>query len=99
MNTSQTQYEIDNKKYVLDKKTLNYLFSKYINFSDDEFTEHIIDILHYATFICYKKNIPSQSCLSDTGIIHQLIHLAKKETRKYENIDDIRIKFEETMFL
>ena len=59
----------------------------------------ILNILHFAVYICYIKNLKTEDVLSDTGIIHELVHLTKENTRKFVDIKNIRKLFAKTLHL
>lgn len=58
--------------------------------SDKEFKKKIVSALHFTVFVCYVKEISSDDCLSDEGIVHQMVHLIQgigslKKVRKQFN--------------
>jgi hypothetical protein len=47
--------------------------------------------------MCWLKEIPSDECLADDGIIHELVHLLQENTIKHSNLENIRKKFNKTL--
>lgn len=43
--------------------------------SDEDFMANLLDILHFACIVCWMKEKQAQWLLSDTGLIHELVHL------------------------
>jgi hypothetical protein len=92
-------YKIGDRKFVYDEKSLKQNFNKYKKYNNEKFLENIVDILHFATYVCWIKEISSDECLSDDGIIHELIHLLKENTIKHTNIENIRKKFNKVLLI
>lgn len=63
-------------KYTFSYGSLREDYLRYTMMSDEEFIDNIPEILHFACYACYIKEAPSYIVLSDTGIIHELIHLS-----------------------
>ena len=51
------------------------LFRKFKGYSDEEFKNDLPNILHFACFVSYLKELPIEATVGDYGIIHQLVHL------------------------
>lgn len=70
-------------------------YLRYRLMSDEEFVDNALDILHFACYVCYIKESGSQHTLSDTGIIHQLVHLLSPDTRPdaLNELEAIRDRF------
>jgi len=69
-------------EYIIDGTTFDWSYSElrqgyryFIELTDDEFLADLPAVLHFACFVCFIKEIPSYVCLSDKGIIHELIHI------------------------
>lgn len=90
-------YKVGNREFVYDHKSLQYAFSTYHECTNEEFLENIVDILHFAVYVCWLKEIPSDECLADDGIIHELVHLLQKNTIKHSDLENIRKKFNKTL--
>ena len=87
------EYKIGKTKYVLDYNLLMYEYSLFKNMSNDEFLENIIDAIHFACYVSYIKKLDTEQTLSDKGIIHELVHLTKENTKKYQDVTKTRKKF------
>lgn len=66
---------------------------------DNEFLDNLPQALHIACVICYLKEINTENCLSDEGIIHQLIHLLDIPDDPIIDIKKIRQLFKEQLKL
>lgn len=66
-------------KYGFSYQQLRDDYLRFVMMSDDEFLGNLLDILHFACFVCYIKENSTQSVLADTGVIHELIHLLMEE--------------------
>ena len=93
------EYKIGGKLYAFDLNEIKGTHSEFMGMNDDEFLENIVGALHLAVYICWIKNIPTDDCLSDTGIIHELVHLVKENTRKYTDIVKVRKMFNEKLIM
>lgn len=60
------------------------------SYTDEEFLANLPDILHTTVFICWIKEVPSEHCLSDYGVIHELVHLLSKTESPFNPIDKVR---------
>lgn len=88
-------YLVDDKKYSFSYQELREEINLVLEMTDDEFLDNIPKILHIACFACYIKEIPTYLCLSDEGIIHQLVHLLHLTDFIYD-LKEIRKLFELT---
>lgn len=68
-------------KYGFAYQSLRDDYLRYVMMTDEEFLSSVLDILHFACFVCYIKEMPTQWVLSDTGIVHELVHLMDPATR------------------
>jgi hypothetical protein len=93
MKQLEKEYKVGDRVFLFDINSLRSSFKEYKSFSDEEFIENIEDILHYAVFVCWIKEIPGDECLADDGIVHELVHCLKKNTRNHTNLKLIRKKF------
>lgn len=90
------QYSLDGRKYTVSYQQLREEHHRFTNMDDDVFRLNIPDALHLACIICWLKE-RSHTCLGDTGIIHQLVHLlTNPET---EDFHAIRKQFENELTL
>lgn len=92
------EYFSGDKKFSLSYSELKENYTLYCKMSDVDFLLNLPDIIHTACIICFLKEIPTYVCLSDTGIIHELVHLLK-ENGTTTSIKDIRDLFKETLKL
>ena len=95
----QRKYSKSNRVYLLDEKHLQYLFSTYIEMSDEEFIQNIEEVLHFAVYVVYLKDIPTKDVMGDEGLIHELVHLLKKSTRNEVDIDELRENFNKLLII
>ena len=73
------EYLSDGSKFSLSYSDLKEHYLNICEMSDSEFLENLPDALHLACFICFLKEIPTYVCLTDKGIVHELVHLLKKK--------------------
>ncbi|WP_431129724.1 hypothetical protein [Flagellimonas flava] len=92
------EYLVDGKKFGLSYKNLKNRYQEFIEMDDDTFLANIIDAAHFAIMVCYLKEIPTYLCLSDTGIVHELVHLMTPGQSPTE-LKDIRETFKEQLKL
>ena len=69
------EYIVDGRKFDWSYSELRGLYHTYIKMTDKEFLANIPAILHFTVFACFVKEIPGYVCLSDTGIVHELVHI------------------------
>lgn len=69
------EYRVNGKTYSLSYMELKDHYTTFCEMSDEEFKTKLSSAAHLACIICFLKEIPTSSCLSDEGIVHQLIHL------------------------
>lgn len=93
------KYKDNNKEFYLDVNMLKEQYLDFFYMTDEEFQENIYDALHFACYVCFLKNIPTKDILSDEGLIHSLVHLLSKSTRKFVEIKQIRKKFNEMLII
>tara|TARA_Y100001938_G_C8051618_1_gene412098 strand:- start:1008 stop:1319 length:312 start_codon:yes stop_codon:yes gene_type:complete len=87
------EYKRGDKTYIYDAKVLEFQYNTFKNMTNDEFIENIIDALHFACYVSWLNKLNTDQTLADNGIIHELVHLTKKNTRQYQNISETRKKF------
>lgn len=78
-------------KYGFSYQQLRDDYLRYVMMSDDEFLGNLLDILHFAVFVCYVKEMSGQWILADTGIIHELVHLLMEERNQRERRKEIEV--------
>ena len=84
---------------MLDEKHLQYLFYTFVEMDDEEFIENIEEILHFAVYVVYLKDIPTKDVMCDEGLIHELVHLLKKSTRHEVDLDKLRDNFNKLLII
>ena len=70
------------RKFTFSYQWLREDYRRYALMSDDEFLANIVDVLHFAVYVCYIKELQTAWVLSDTGIVHELIHLVCEERNR-----------------
>lgn len=83
-------YLVEGQKYILSYPELKSKYLLFVGMSDVEFRKNLASALHLACIICYLKDIPTSKCLSDKGIVHELVHLL--DIPEEENLDFKRIR-------
>lgn len=68
-------YLVDGNFYSLSYSALKDDYTRFSMMTDTEFLLKLSEILHFACICCFLKEIPTSVCLSDRGIIHELVHL------------------------
>ncbi len=84
-------YTLDNKKFELNYQKLKEQYSYFCGLSNSQFLMEIKEALHLSVIICFLKETPNGNCLSDTGIIHELVHLLTPDP--INDLEEIRAKF------
>lgn len=92
-------------EYISEGQTFNLSYQElkdhYLNFcemNDSDFLKNLPDAIHLACVICFLKEIPTYVCLTDKGIIHELVHLLK-ENGTTTTLEEIRDLFKLTLCL
>ena len=85
--------------YGLDYQSLREDFERYKKMSDLEFLTNMPKVLHYTSFVCFFKNLPTSMIHIDTGIMHELIHLLNGEPESLRMIKRIRRDFNKHLAL
>lgn len=91
-------YFSDDKKFSLSYQDLKEQYILFGLMNDEDFIKNLPDAIHLACIICFVKEIPTYVCLTDTGIIHELVHLLK-ENGTTTSIEEIRNLFDTTLKL
>lgn len=73
--TTLMEYILDDKKFTWSYAELRDTYRVFVNMSDEEFLDDLPAAIHFACFVCFVKEVPSYICLSDTGIVHELVHV------------------------
>ncbi len=90
-------YLVDDKEYTLSYSKLKSIYDQICGLEDKEFLKQLPKAAHLASMICFLKEIPTEHCLGDTGIIHELIHLMDEGTTT--PLKEIRSLFENQLKL
>lgn len=90
-------YTLENKTFKLSYSELRAEYKKFCAMSDSDFMDNLKDALHLSCIICYLKEVPAYVCLSDVGIVHQLVHLL--DTEPMVELAEVRREFEEVLKL
>lgn len=99
MKQLERTYKVGDKLYQYDPEHLKFLYNKFINCSDKEFVDSLPDVLHFACYVSWVKEVDVDLLLSDSGLIHELVHLLKPGTKKFTDLSTIRKKFEEILIM
>lgn len=93
--TVKFEYKVEGSTYSMDYQELRNHFETFKNYNDTLFIAEAIKIWHFASFVCYFKNVPTEAILCDKGILHQLAHLIDEDTKEdaVREISDIRERF------
>lgn len=92
------EYLINDTKYHFSYKELKEKYLELSFLTLEEFLERLPEILHFAVFVCWFKGRGNE-CLSDVGIIHQLIHLLHIKDEPLVDAEKIKKQFEEELRL
>jgi hypothetical protein len=88
------EYIQDGQKYLFDYQQTREHYLRICDYTDTQFKENILEILHLACFICYFKGA-SIEVLSDRGLIHELVHqLHLKDEPLNQPIYELRNQFQ-----
>lgn len=94
------RYQVDDGTfYDVSYKDLREEYRGHVQMSDEDFMKNLPSALHIASIICWFKEIPTYICLSDKGIIHELVHLLHCPEEPTVVLKDIRKLFEEQLKL
>lgn len=66
-------------RYGFSYQQLREDYRRFTLMSDEEFLKNLLDILHFTVFVAYVKELQTQWTCSDTGVIHELIHLLMEQ--------------------
>lgn len=88
------EYVEDGHRYSFSYLEAKEHYHRICNYSDIEFQANVIEILHFACFICYFKEV-GICVLSDRGLIHELVHLLHiKDEPLNQSINELRTQFQ-----
>jgi len=95
MSPLQSRYKIENREYVYDPTMLRLHYDTFTIMNDEEFLENLPSALHFACFMSFVLKLDHVKTLSDVGIIHELVHLSNKSTKRFSDVKEVRQKFED----
>lgn len=83
--------------YLLSYSSLREDYLRYTMMSDEDFAADLLNVLHFVCITCWMKEKQAQWLLSDTGLIHEIIHLllaqASAEFTTNTKLSDVRDMF------
>lgn len=91
-------YLSEGEKFSLSYQKLKDHYLDFCDMSDSDFLKNLPDALHLACVICFLKETPTYICLTDKGIIHELVHLLKEDVTT-TSLKEIRDLFKLTLHL
>ena len=53
------EYQVEGKKFSYSYQEIKDAYNEVVAYSDEEFIDNLPNILHFATFLCYIKEIPT----------------------------------------
>lgn len=93
------EYKIGKNKYGLSYSELKEYYILHKEMTDEEFIKNLPSALHLACIICFLKEIPTYLCLSDNGVVHELVHLLEHGETELIKLSQIRKKFNKQLKL
>lgn len=93
------EYYIDNRKFDVSYRNLKEEYERFSRMSDNEFMASLPKATHLACIICYLKEVPTSAVLSDTGLIHELVHLMDIGDENVTSLYEIRELFKTVLKL
>lgn len=92
------EYVVEGQKFGFNYTELREQYHTFVEMEDEVFIQNLVDAAHFASFVCFFKNIPTYVCLSDMGIVHELIHLMK-DNGTTTPLSEVRKLFKEQLKL
>jgi hypothetical protein len=83
------KYKIGNTLYGMDIVSLRNDYQRFIEMTDEQFAENLVQAAHYAVFVSFYKNLTPLQSIGDEGVVHQLIHLLHFKPTKKSNFDGL----------
>lgn len=93
------EYKLEGKTFIISYQDLREQYLTFCAMTDDDFIKKLPAAIHTAIVICYFKEIPSYICLSDIGIIHELVHLLQFQEETMPRLREIRKMYEQHLLL
>lgn len=92
-------YIVDGKTFTVSYRELREQYHRFVQMPDEEFLRNVPAAAHLACIICYVKEVPGNVCLSDKGVVHELIHLLHIPDVNTSTLAEIRDVFKITLKL
>lgn len=93
------EYLVEGKKYNISYSELKERYTDISELPLDKFLLILPEVLHLTCIISYLKEIPTYITLSDTGLIHELVHLLHIGDEPLVDAEKIRQQFIDDMKL
>lgn len=92
-------YVLDGRTFSISYRALKEEHTRLCEMDDATFLASLPDALHLACVVCFLKERPTYLCLSDTGIVHELVHLLGPPDGNPTLLADVRALFLEALRL
>lgn len=89
-------FDGETKLYGVKAEELAVAFESLVACSDAELTSRLPGALHYACIVGWLREIPPDLLLSDTGVIHELVHVLT-DTGTVGTLQEVRRQFAEML--
>lgn len=93
------EYLVNDSKFTLSYQELRESYLNFCEMDDTAFLNNLKAALHLAVVICFLKETPTYICLSDKGIIHELVHELDIGRRNTTTLEEIRELFKRQLML
>ena len=93
------EYRLDGRTFSMSYEGLREEHVRICGMTDAEFMEALPAALHLACVICFLKERPTYLCLSDCGVIHELVHLLHIPDGNTTPLPSIRMLFADALKL
>lgn len=90
-------YTSNGKHYSFSYKEVIADYKRFSSMTDERFLANLPDILHFAVYTSYIKELSIENTIADEGIIHQLIHLLAFPNEPLLDLGEIRKQFNELL--
>lgn len=90
MEYLETEFNGNKRRVILHYQELKEDYLKIKEYSNEEFKEKLLEILHTTCIICHLKEIPSYNLVGDCGLIHEIVHVLNNTETFHSSIDNIR---------
>lgn len=93
------EYIDEGRQYGFSYRNTKSLYEEFCNMNDEDFIANLPSAIHLACFICWVKEIPTGTCLSDHGVIHLLVHLLNNADEPLTDLREAKEKFKNILKL